>query len=185
MVSEVSDVNARQQAVSGQDVLWMRLALREAEAAHERDEVPVGAVLVLDDVAVGRGHNLVETMRDATAHAEMMAMHEAASLVGNQRLNEATMYVTLEPCAMCLGAMILARVGRLVYGAPDPKFGACGSVVNLLDEQHRWNHVIDVTPGVLADESAALMKRFFERLRSGERPRSAQTGAKGVSAEPD
>ena len=159
------------EVIQNDDELWMKLALREAETAQTRGEVPVGAVLVLSGVAVGRGHNLVETERDATAHAEMLAMREAAQHVGNQRLNDATMYVTLEPCPMCMGAMILARIGRVVFGARDPKFGACGSIVDLLAEENRWNHTVDIRGGVLADESAVLMRRFFERLRSSRKGR--------------
>ena len=149
---------------------WMTLALHEAQRAAEQGEVPVGAVIVLGDVVIGRGHNRAESLRDATAHAEMLALRQAAGSLGNQRLNDAAIYVTLEPCPMCLGALILSRVGTLVYGARDAKFGACGSVVDLLDEGYQWNHSIEVVEGVMADECAGLMSRFFAGLRHARTP---------------
>jgi tRNA(adenine34) deaminase len=144
----------------------MRLALDEARIARDKGEVPVGAVIVLDDVVIGRGHNAVESTHDATAHAEIMALRDAAAAFGNQRLNEATIHVTLEPCAMCIGALILSRVGTVVFGAHDPKFGACGSVVNLLSGDFAWNHSAEVIEGVMADESVELLREFFEKLRA-------------------
>jgi tRNA(adenine34) deaminase len=144
----------------------MRLALDEARTARDMGEVPVGAVIVLDDVIIGRGHNVVESTHDATAHAEMMALRDAADAFGNQRLNDATIHVTLEPCAMCIGALILSRIGTVVFGARDPKFGACGSVVNLLSSDLAWNHSVEVVEGIMSDESAELLRGFFERLRA-------------------
>ena len=142
----------------------MRSALREAQASEAKDEVPVGCVIVHDGIVVGRGHNQVEALQDATAHAEIVSIGAASSTLESWRLHECTMYVTLEPCAMCAGAIILARVGRLVYGALDPKAGACGSVLDVIHEP-RLNHRVDVTSGVLAEECGALLKAFFQRKR--------------------
>jgi len=145
----------------------MRAALREAERAAENDEVPVGCVIVHDGLVIGRGRNQVETLQDATAHAEIVAIGAASEAIGGWRLTDCTLYVTLEPCAMCAGAMVLARVGRLVYGAPDPKAGACGSVLNVIHEP-RLNHRVEVTAGVLAEACGELLRRFFAAKR--ERP---------------
>ena len=142
----------------------MRAALREAQAAADHDEVPVGAVVVHDGMIIGRGHNQVEALNDATAHAEILAIGAASSALESWRLGDCTLYVTLEPCAMCAGAMVLARVTRLVYGAADPKAGACGSVLDVIGER-RLNHQVQVTSGVLADEASALLKEFFARKR--------------------
>src|SRR2546426_2829239 len=142
----------------------MRAALREAGASAAADEVPVGCVIVHDGAVIGRGHNQTERLRDATAHAEILAIGAASNALESWRLTECTMYVTLEPCAMCAGAIILARVGRLVYGAPDPKAGACGSVLDVIHER-RLNHRVEVTEGVLGDECAALLKGFFAKKR--------------------
>ena len=146
------------------DEQGMRAALREAERSAERDEVPVGCVIVRDGLVVGRGHNQVEGLKDATAHAEILAIGAASNALGTWRLNECTMYVTLEPCSMCAGAIILARVGRLVYGAFDPKAGACGSVLDVIHEP-RLNHRVEVTTGVLAEECGAALRQFFLRKR--------------------
>lgn len=141
-------------------------ALREAHASVEADEVPVGCVIVHDGIVVGRGHNQVETLQDATARAQIMAIGAASSSLGSWRLNECTMYVALEPCAMCAGAIILARMGRLVYAATDPKAGACGSVLDVIHER-RLNPRVEVTSGVLADACGQLLKEFFQRKRKG------------------
>ncbi len=146
------------------DEQGMRAALREAAAAAERDEVPVGAVVVHQGMVIGRGHNQVETLHDATAHAEILAIGAASDALQSWRLAECTLYVTLEPCAMCAGAMVLARLGRLVYAARDPKAGACGSVLDVIGEE-RLNHRVEVKPGVLADEASVLLKEFFARKR--------------------
>jgi tRNA(adenine34) deaminase len=142
----------------------MQEALRLAQAALAEDEVPVGCVIVHEGRAVGRAHNQRETLRDPTAHAEMIAITQAAEALGSWRLHGCTLYVTLEPCAMCAGAMVLARIDRLVYGATDPKAGAVESVFRLLDEP-RLNHRIPVTPGVLAEACGAILSEFFRRKR--------------------
>ena len=142
----------------------MRAALGEAGRALEEGEVPVGCVIIHDGVIVGRGHNQVERLHDATAHAEILAIGAASTTLGSWRLAECTLYVTLEPCAMCAGAMVLARLGRVVYGALDPKAGACGSVLSVLDEP-RLNHQPAVTSGVLAAEAGSLLTDFFEAKR--------------------
>ncbi|ACX53208.1 CMP/dCMP deaminase zinc-binding protein [Ammonifex degensii KC4] len=146
----------------------MREALSEAEKAYVRGEVPVGAVAVLNGEIIGRGHNLRETLKDATAHAEILALREAAKKIGDWRLEEVTLYTTLEPCPMCAGALIQFRVKRVVFGAFDPKAGAAGSVVDLLRDP-RFNHQVEVVGGVLAEESGALLKRFFQELRMERR----------------
>ncbi|MCX5800321.1 MAG: tRNA adenosine(34) deaminase TadA [Candidatus Eisenbacteria bacterium] len=150
------------------DVRWMNLALAEAEEARGKDEVPVGAVIVLDGRVIGRGHNQVETLNDPTAHAEIIAIGAAGSFLGSWRLEDATMYVTLEPCAMCAGAIVLARLKRLVFGARDPKAGACGSVMEVIGNAS-LNHKVGVESGVLQDEAALLLKEFFGRKRRDAR----------------
>lgn len=152
------------------DQQGMQAALREAERALAIDEVPVGCVIVHDGMIVGRGHNQVERLKDATAHAEMIAIGAASEALGSWRLNECTMYVTLEPCAMCAGAIILARVGRMVYGTTDPKAGACGSVVDVIHEP-RLNHRVELSNGVLAEECGALLKSFFQTKRKNSATR--------------
>ena len=146
------------------DERGMRAALQQAERSGERDEVPVGCVIVHDGFVIGRGHNQTEGLQDATAHAEIVAIGAASNTLGSWRLNECTMYVTLEPCAMCAGAIVLARLGRLVYGADDPKAGACGSVLDVIREP-RLNHRVPVTSGVLAGECGAILREFFQRKR--------------------
>ena len=143
----------------------MELALEEAKKALTLKEVPIGAVIVCRGEVIGRGHNLRETTGDPTAHAEMIALRQAAERVGNWRLEATTMYVTIEPCPMCAGALVLARVAELVYGAPDPKAGACGSLLNLVEDE-RFNHRIKTTVGVKAQECGALMRDFFRGLRN-------------------
>jgi tRNA(adenine34) deaminase len=144
---------------------WMRLALEEAAAADALGEVPVGAVIVRGGEVVARGHNLTHTDQDPSAHAEVVAIRRAARATGHWRLLDCTLYVTLEPCAMCSGAIVLARIPRLVYAAPDPKAGMCGSLENLV--QHpRLNHRVQVTPGVLAQEAGDLLRAFFRARRA-------------------
>lgn len=150
------------------DEKFMREALALAQRAAEAGEVPVGAVLVRDGAVVGRGYNRPVTGRDPTAHAEVMALRDAAEQVGNYRLGECELYVTLEPCVMCAGAIMHARVSRVVYGAADPKSGACGSVVDLFAED-RLNHHATVTGGVMAEEAARLLQEFFGARRKAER----------------
>ena len=142
----------------------MRAALHEAASAAELGEVPIGAVVVRDGRIVGRGANRREAWRDPTAHAEILVLREAARHLGGWRLLDCTMYVTLEPCPMCAGAMLQARLPRLVYGAADPKAGAAGSVVDLLRDA-RFSHVVDVRAGVCAEECGDLLRRFFGGLR--------------------
>ena len=142
----------------------MRLALREAARALEHDDVPIGAVVVKDGEVIGVGHNERELRDDPTAHAELIALRDAARALGSWRVLDSVMYVTLEPCAMCAGAIVLARLPRLVFGTLDPKAGAAGSVFNVLDEP-RLNHRPQVEAGVLAGECAALLREFFVSRR--------------------
>jgi tRNA(adenine34) deaminase len=145
----------------------MQRAIEQARAAVVREEVPVGAVLVRDGRLVAESHNLTRTIDDPTAHAEMAVLREAARLAGESRLTGATLYVTLEPCAMCAGAMVLAKVGRLVYATADPKTGMCGSLGCIVQDP-RLNHRLDMTAGVLGAEAATLLRTFF-RARRGRR----------------
>ena len=142
----------------------MRLALREAERALEHEDVPIGAVVVHDGEVVGAGRNERELRKDPTAHAEILALREAAAHLGSWRVLESVIYVTLEPCAMCAGAIVLARVPRVVYGTVDPKAGAAGSVLDVLAEP-RLNHRPEVAGGLLADECAELLRAFFRTRR--------------------
>jgi tRNA(adenine34) deaminase len=146
------------------DEYFMRLALREAERALEHDDIPVGAIVVLDGEVVGTGHNEREVRADPTAHAELIALRDAARALGTWRVLETVLYVTLEPCAMCAGAIVLARVPRVVFGASDPKAGAAGSVLDVLGEP-RLNHHPQVESGLLAEESADLLRSFFASRR--------------------
>ncbi len=143
---------------------FMEEALRLAERAAESGEVPVGAVIIRDGRVIGRAHNQVEALRDATAHAEMIAITQASEALGNWRLDGAEIFVTLEPCPMCAGALVLSRVARIVYGADDPIAGACGSVFNVVNEK-RLNHRIPVVRGVLEERCSALLKGFFKSRR--------------------
>ena len=152
---------------------WMRQAIREAEKAFRAGEVPVGAVVVSDDRIIGRGCNQTESLQDPTAHAEMIAISAAANTLHSWRLDRSTLYVTLEPCAMCAGALVLARIQKVVFGAFDLKFGACGSLRNIVQD-HRMNHRVEMESGVLNDDIAALMKAFFRKLR--EEKRSIRSG---------
>jgi tRNA(adenine34) deaminase len=142
------------------DEYFMRLALREAERALEHDDVPIGAVVVHEGEVIGAGRNERELRQDPTAHAEMIALREASRALSSWRLVDAVLYVTLEPCAMCAGAIVLARVSRVVFGSTDPKAGAAGSVLDVLGEP-RLNHRPDVAGGLLADDAAALLQDFF------------------------
>jgi tRNA(adenine34) deaminase len=146
------------------DDYFMRLALREAERALEHDDVPIGAVLVRDGEVLAGAHNERELRQDPTAHAEVIALREAATALGTWRVLDSVLYVTLEPCAMCAGAIVLARVPRVVYAASDPKAGACGSVLDVL-AQERLNHRPVVAGGLLADEAAELLGAFFASRR--------------------
>lgn len=149
----------------------MRLALRLAADAAESGEVPVGAVVIFDGRIVARAHNQVEMLRDATAHAEMIALTQAAAAIGDWRLSECTLVVTKEPCAMCAGAMVNARLGRLVFGCSDPRMGAAGSALSLTDFPGML-HRVEVTGGVLEEECRHIIQRFFRRLRQEEKDRT-------------
>lgn len=146
------------------DERFMIQALAEARKALQADEVPVGCVIVHDNVIIGRGFNRTEGLQDPTAHAEILAITSASESLGSWRLAGCTAYSTIEPCAMCAGALVLGRVDRLVYGAPDPKFGACGSIFNIC-QNSKLNHRIAVTSGVMLEECASLMRDFFKVKR--------------------
>jgi tRNA(adenine34) deaminase len=150
---------------SAQDELWMHVALEEAVKATAVGEIPIGAVIVRDGEILGKAHNYRELWQDPTAHAEIVAIRATASALGSWRLTDTTLYVTVEPCAMCIGAIILARVPRLVFGTRDPKAGACGSVFDLSGES-QLNHQVLVAGGVLEGECQALLQHFFRQLRA-------------------
>ena len=156
----VIDGNTR----AGDDERYMLEAVKEAARAAEEGEVPVGAVIVKDGQIVARAHNRIEAARRSSAHAEMLALEAAEEKLGAKWLTGATMYVTLEPCSMCAGAMVLARIARLVIGTDDPKTGACGSLYNIASDE-RLNHSIEITRGVLAEECSAILKEFFRNRR--------------------
>ena len=144
---------------------WMKQALREAEKAFEQDEVPIGAVVVHENRVIGRGYNQMERLQDPTAHAEMIALTAAANHLQSRRLEGCTLYVTLEPCAMCAGAIVLSRIPTLVFGAFDPKAGACGTLYNIVEDK-RLNHNPHVITGVCDKESEQLLRGFFGRERN-------------------
>ena len=149
---------------SNDDERFMIEALREARAAADAGEVPVGAVVVREGEIISRAHNLVETSKSSSAHAEMLALDAAERYLGAKWLTGCTLYVTLEPCSMCAGAMVLARIQRLVFGASDPKAGACGSVSNIVSDS-RLNHRVEITSGVLGEECGRMLKDFFRAKR--------------------
>lgn len=146
------------------DKQMMALALEQARLAAAHDEVPIGAVVTLGGRIIGKGHNLTRRLQDAMLHAEIVAFRQAALALGNWYMQDCTLYVTVEPCTQCAGTILLARLGRLVYGAAEPKFGACGSVNNLLDNPS-LNHRVSVTRGLMETECTELMKEFFQDLR--------------------
>jgi tRNA(adenine34) deaminase len=151
-----------------EDLDYLREAIAEAQAAEANGEVPVGAVIVRDGKIIGRGQNRVLRDSDPTAHAEIVALREAGVALNNYRLEDCTLYATLEPCAMCAGAILHARVSRLVYAAPDPKAGACGSVLSVMNHP-QLNHKLEVTSGLLAEECSSMLTNFFLKRR-GKRP---------------
>ena len=153
--------------VTADDRKWMRHALREAERALQNCDVPIGAIAVKQGEIIGRGHNRREADKDPTAHAEIIAIRQAAQALGSWRLDDVTLYCTLEPCAMCAGAMVLARLPRLVYAAIDPKAGAAGSIADIT-RHHRLNHRLQVERGLFAEEAATLIREFFRQLRAGK-----------------
>jgi len=146
------------------DEIYMKEALKEAERAFSEDEVPVGCVVVHNKKIIAKAHNQIERLKDPTAHAEMIAITSAANYLGTKWLNGATLYVTIEPCSMCTGALVLARIKRLVYGAKDPKTGACGSVINIANLK-LLNHRIKIKEGILASECSEILKEFFKKKR--------------------
>ena len=146
------------------DEKFMQAAISEAIKARERNEVPIGAVIVQDGEVIASGYNLRETSQQTLSHAELLAIEAANEKVGSWRLEDCTLYVTLEPCPMCAGAIVQSRIKRVVYGAPDPKAGCAGTLFNLLEEP-RFNHQVEVTSGVLQEECASLLTDFFKALR--------------------
>jgi len=160
------------------DIFFMKEALKEAKKAYDEDEVPIGTVAVYKNQIIGRGHNQTEQLNDPTAHAEMIAITAAANALNSWRLNEVNIYTTVEPCVMCAGALVLARVKRIVFGARDEKFGGCGSIFSIVDEK-RLNHRIEITEGVLEEQAVSLLKSFFEKKR--EKMAAKDAAVKGQS----
>src|SRR5215216_1169586 len=153
------------------DEYFMREALRQAQKAYTADEVPVGAVVVREGKIIGRAHNQVELLKDATAHAEMLALTQAEASVGDCRLTDCDLYVTKEPCAMCAGALVHTRIRRVIFGCADPSAGAAGSIMNLLQMQS-LNHQCEITSGVMQHECAAILQEFFRKRRDEQQSRS-------------
>ena len=154
------------------DEIYMQEAIAEAQLARAKGEVPIGAVIVHEGQVIGRGHNLRETSNDPTSHAEMVAIRQAAAAIGHWRLLETTLYVTLEPCVMCMGAIILARIPRLVYACRDPRAGAVGSIYDFSSDE-RFNHQVDVVEGVLGEQCSTMLSDFFQELRAGKKSKSS------------
>ena len=149
---------------------WMKIALREAQRAFDEGEVPVGAIVVHNGEVIGRGYNQIERMQDPTAHAEMIAITAAANHLNSRRLEHCTLYATLEPCPMCAGAIVLARIPTLVFSSYDPKAGACGTLYNIAEDR-RLNHNVHVIAGICDRESEALLKEFFKKMRATTKAR--------------
>lgn len=143
---------------------FMSAALKEAEAAYKQNEVPIGAVIVKGDVVIAKAHNQVEMLQDPTAHAEIIAIGAAANHLGSWKLKGCTLYVTLEPCPMCAGAIVLSRLDRVVFGAYDPKMGACSTLYNVVQDE-RLNHRVEIIAGVMDDDAKLLLREFFEKQR--------------------
>ena len=154
--------------MQNEDEKWMRHALAEAQLALNKKEVPIGAVVVYEDKIIGRGHNQVERLNDPTAHAEIIAIGAASSYLNSRRLSGASLYVTIEPCVMCAGAIVLSRLDRLVFGAKDPKAGACGSLYNIVQDI-RLNHQVQVIPYILEQECSQILESFFEKIRQSKK----------------
>ena len=146
------------------DEIYMSEAIKEARRAFDEDEVPVGAVVVYQKRIIARGYNQIERLQDPTAHAEMLALTSATNYLGTKWLNEASLYVTIEPCSMCAGALVLSRIKNLYFGAEDPKTGACGSITNIVNHK-KLNHKIKVKKGILEAECSSLLKEFFKKKR--------------------
>lgn len=153
------------------DEFFMRMALREAEKAWDQGEVPIGAVVVREGEVLGKGYNLTEKLQDPMAHAEVLAISAAAEALGSRRLEGCTIYVTLEPCCMCAGAIVLARIPRVVFGTHDPKAGACRSLYTICDD-HRLNHRAEIHFGVMQEECASLLTAFFRELRHSQKKKN-------------
>ena len=160
------------------DTTYMQAAIAEAQLARAKGEVPIGAVIVHQEQVIGRGHNLRETSNDPTTHAEMVAIRQAAAAIGHWRLLETTLYVTLEPCVMCMGAIILARIPRLVFACRDPRAGAAGSIYDFASDE-RFNHRVAVTEGVLGDQCSAMLSGFFQELRTGRKAAKPPSATEG------
>ena len=160
------------------DMTYMQTAIAEAQLARAKGEVPIGAVIVHEGQIIGRGHNLRETSNDPTSHAEMVAIRQAAEAIGHWRLLETTLYVTLEPCVMCMGAIILARIPRLVYACRDPRAGAVGSIYDFSSDE-RFNHKVEVVEGVLGEECSRMLSGFFQELRAGRKAAKPPSEAGG------
>lgn len=158
------------------DAYWMGKAIAQAKKAEAIGEVPIGAVVVKDGAVIARGHNLRESRQDPAAHAELIAIRKAAKKLSSWRLTGATLYVTLEPCTMCMGAVILSRLDRVVFGSHDPKGGAAGSLYDLSDDK-RLNHSVALTPGVRGDETSAMLSEFFSALRARKKRQKAENEA--------
>jgi len=146
------------------DIFFMREALKQAQKAYDEDEVPIGAVAVYKNQIIGRGHNQTKQLQDPTAHAEIIAITAAANALSSWRLKDVDVYTTVEPCIMCAGALVLARVRRIIFGTRDEKFGGCGSVFDIVSEK-RLNHQIKITEGILKKQTAGLLRNFFEKKR--------------------
>ncbi|WP_035186043.1 tRNA adenosine(34) deaminase TadA [Alteribacter aurantiacus] len=160
------------------DEQWMEEAIHEAQKAEEKGEVPIGAVIVKDGAVIGRGYNLRESIQQATSHAELTAIQEACKTVGSWRLVGCTLYVTLEPCPMCAGAIVQSRIERVVYGASDPKAGCCGTLMNLTDEP-RFNHRAYVTSGIMEETCSSLLTNFFQKIRELKKAEKRKNKEKG------
>ena len=159
-----ADIVIKCQEMINRDIYFMKEALKEAKKAFNKNEIPVGCVIVLDDQIIARGHNLRQTKKSVLGHAEIMAIQKANKKLDSWILENCTMYVTLEPCSMCAGAILQSRIKRLVFGAYEPKHGVCGSIINILDN-NEFNHQVEVTSNVLENESSILLKNFFQILR--------------------
>ncbi|TSB44651.1 tRNA adenosine(34) deaminase TadA [Alkalicoccobacillus porphyridii] len=163
----------KQAEYSQEHIDWMRQAMEQANKAEELGEVPIGAVIVKDGQVIATGYNLRETTKNAAAHAEMIAIEKACEKLGAWRLSECTLYVTLEPCPMCAGAIVQSRIPRVVYGATDPKAGCAGTLMNLLEES-RFNHRSEVIAGCLADECGSQLTEFFRELRAAKKRKAIE-----------
>lgn len=159
-----ADIAIKYQEMINKDIYFMKEALKEAKKAFNKKEIPVGCVIVLDDQIIARGHNLRQTKKSVLGHAEIIAIQKANKKLDAWILENCTMYVTLEPCSMCAGAILQSRIKRLVFGAHEPKHGACGSIINLLDN-NEFNHQVEITSNILENESSILLKNFFQILR--------------------